>query len=452
MSRSKRFSTIVPTLLALTPITCLADAYPALSPPTVAPEPRWADVLSAPQLAQPAAGVTEWTWHKSEDGSAPSAAEQKMLWFMNRARSNPVAEGVWLAESEHDDIAGGREFFNVDTTLLKSDFGAFPARAPSAFDIRLHAASLAHSLDLIARDTQDHTGQIDKVTNSGFDCNGGRFSVFAFARSALYGHAALNIDWGGTAATGGVQDPPGHRYAIMGDFDVSLSNVGLALVEESNPATSVGPMVFSGAYCHADGSDHNRFLVGTVWNDLDGDDEYDAGEGLANVTVKPNAGDFFAVTGVAGGFAIPMAAPGSFSITFTGGGMGSASMSRAVDVGDESVLLDLNVAAIDGDVDGVIDVDDNCPNKANASQLDTDGDGQGNDCDTDDDGDGMPDAFEADVGLDPLNASDALIDSDNDGISNYEEYLAGSDPFLTPAEQTARIHAIISAINTLLSD
>jgi len=44
------------------------------------------------------------------------------------------------------------------------------------------------------------------------------------------------------------------------------------------------------------------------------------------------------------------------------------------------------------------------------------------------DGDGMPDAWEATFGLDPDDPSDAALDTDADGLSNLQEYLAGTYP------------------------
>ena len=62
-------------------------------------------------------------------------------------------------------------------------------------------------------------------------------------------------------------------------------------------------------------------------------------------------------------------------------------------------MADVTVGT-DGDEDGVLDDDDNCPSIMNAGQTDTDFDGQGDLCDSDDDDDGVPDVADA-YPLDP---------------------------------------------------
>ncbi|OZG70831.1 hypothetical protein BTA51_23615 [Hahella sp. CCB-MM4] len=81
----------------------------------------------------------------------------------------------------------------------------------------------------------------------------------------------------------------------------------------------------------------------------------------------------------------------------------------------------------------VLTVTDGSSNTALAAfsievELDTDGDGEADSVDTDDDNDGMSDEYELNVGLDPLDSSDADGDLDGDTISNYQESVDGTDP------------------------
>ena len=54
---------------------------------------------------------------------------------------------------------------------------------------------------------------------------------------------------------------------------------------------------------------------------------------------------------------------------------------------------------------------------------------------TDTDGDQMPDAWEVIQGLDPYDPEDAEGDADNDSLSNQDEYLNGTDPWEPDSDQ-----------------
>ncbi len=83
---------------------------------------------------------------------------------------------------------------------------------------------------------------------------------------------------------------------------------------------------------------------------------------------------------------------------------------------NDSALTGFFYPEKDGDGDGIIDKNDNCPNASNPDQADTDGDGVGNVCDSDDDNDGLPDTDEGTIGTNPVDP-----DTDDDGIKDGQD-------------------------------
>jgi len=286
-------------------------------------------MLSTPMAAS--AQAIEWLEHKSVDGSNPSPDEQKMLFLLNRARTNPQAEGPFLKGLVSDaTIADEYSGHGVDLDLMSSEIASLNAMAPLAYNHDLAQSQRQHNLWLIREnENRSHgaivedcvdpgfgTSMIGLVNqacratdyHAGFDYNFVRYNLNAQAKSAEHYHASLTVDWGVNPFTGnissGMQDPRGHR---INRLDPNATLIGLAAEKDKDAETTkVGKLATSEIITKDRLNPGRRYLVGTVWQDLNGNGLYDKGEGIPGVRVEPENGQYFAVTGYAGGYALPM--------------------------------------------------------------------------------------------------------------------------------------------------
>jgi len=103
---------------------------------------------------------------------------------------------------------------------------------------------------------------------------------------------------------------------------------------------AVCALVALGAGCS---TANKPFLTGVVFSDANASGEYDAGEGLAGVTVQVMAADGTTVTTTtktAGGYCLEVENPGSYTVTVSGAPL-TAPVSLAVNVQNANVKVDV---------------------------------------------------------------------------------------------------------------
>ncbi|MBI2876401.1 MAG: carboxypeptidase regulatory-like domain-containing protein [Candidatus Tectomicrobia bacterium] len=273
----------------------------------------------------------------------PTDEEQFMLELINRARANPPAEGVRLADTPDPEVQRAMTSFNVDRNQLKADFADYPVQPPLAFNAKLLQAARRHSNDMAAHDFQGHEGSEEdrkstpdtRITDAGYLWQSLGENVYAYAESVFYGHAGFVVDWGVPSL--------GHRRnAINFDNSNRFREVGISIVHEDKPGTEVGPLVISQDFAEP----LNRgsifvFIVGVVFHDANANGFYDPGEGRSGVTILPDRGTYYAVTSASGGYAIPIE-PGAGEVTLqvSGGGL-PEEQSRGVSIGSVNVKADV---------------------------------------------------------------------------------------------------------------
>jgi Ca2+-binding RTX toxin-like protein len=264
----------------------------------------------------------------------PSAFEQLTLELINQARLNPHGEYARWVTNGPANVKSALDFFNVDLVLLKQQFNALTPVAPVAWNLKLGDSAQTHTNLMAEQDEQSHDlegepslGQ--RFINAGYkNFTSISENIFAFAQDAQHAHAAFMIDWGNTPT--GIQNPPGHRNAIM---NATFTEAGIGRAADSNPATEVGPNLVTHHFGNRSG--YTSQITGVIFNDADGDRFYDIGEGKGGTTISAATGS--TTNWSSGGYNLDLAA-GTHTLTFSGP-LGTAKIK--VKLGAENIKVDM---------------------------------------------------------------------------------------------------------------
>ena len=206
---------------------------------------------------------------------------------------SPADELNLLLNSGDRTIDSALDFFNVNIATLTQQWNQLSPIAPLAWSSFLNDSAETHNGFMIREDQQSHNlpgelGLGPRITNAGYTgWNTVSESIFAFGNSVFQSHAAFAIDWGFSPT--GIQDPPGHRDAIM---DPDFREVGIDIIAEANSNTRVGPLVITQHFGNRFELGNQSYLLGSVFDDLNSNTFYDPGEGVNDVTINIRGNNF----------------------------------------------------------------------------------------------------------------------------------------------------------------
>jgi uncharacterized protein YkwD len=250
--------------------------------------------------------------------------EQYLLELINDARMDPMGDAArYIASyapltSAQSDIQQALVFFGVDGAQLLAAFQGLAPAAPLAFNDVLAGGARAHDNAMIAAGAQSHQlpGEASfatRLTTEGYAYQAAGENIYAYATDMLYAQAGFMVDWGGSAATGGMQAPAGHRINIMNPV---YREAGVGVVVGSG-ANGVGPNVVTEDLGTTGAM--GAFILGVAYTDSNHNNFYDVGEGVAGLVV--GIGTSSVASTSSGGYTLTTGLTGLQTVQLTGGGL-----------------------------------------------------------------------------------------------------------------------------------
>ncbi len=267
------------------------------------------------------------------DFGDPTAEEQQYLEYINRARANPLAEGVLLAATKDLAVLQAYNYapsppntgWIVDLTMMQDEFNLLTSAPPLASNAKLMGTSRGHSAWMLANATQTHdegssNTYSSRITNAGYSSAFAGENISASTYSVWYGHAGFEVDWGQDGygqMHGGMQGPPrGHRTNI---HNANYREIGVGCLSGSNSGTNgwVGPQLVTQDFGAQTSSP--SFGTGVAYYDLNANNFYDVGEEISGLTVNVSGASYYCTTASGGGWVIPVPTDAATrTVSFTG--------------------------------------------------------------------------------------------------------------------------------------
>lgn len=208
----------------------------------------------------------------------PTPEETLIVEYLNRFRADPVAEMEIIAPPNK---SGG----GVDWKMFRDEMKQLKPMPPMVFNLDLLDAARKHSYYMVHNglghdETPGKTGfygagPADRIKLSGFKGGGWAENAFAGSRGAWDSHEGFIVD-AGPGGPGGMQPGRGHRKNMM------------AAYREIGPGGVPNDRGLS--VTHDFGSRDVRMAGGVVYIDANGNNFYDVGEGVGQVTISSSDG------------------------------------------------------------------------------------------------------------------------------------------------------------------
>jgi hypothetical protein len=258
---------------------------------------------------------------------AVSPEEQFFIYRLNRARFDPAAYQQEAGLPISLDTVAARPPLAVNTSLDSS--AEFKAEELAQYGYFAHQSAVTGVWpNKLVRDNGYPLPATLQVGGSNYLLPDNGNSVESLA--AGYGSAVSAMD--GLIVDQGI-NPPGHRQHLLGMTPLYAEYREIGIGHAYNSSSPYGN--YWAIHLTASNTQQS-FLTGVVHADANGNQRYDAGEGLGGVTIT--VGDQQAITNPAGGWSLPVAA-GQYVVTAAGGGFAGQS-SVPVDIGSENVEVD----------------------------------------------------------------------------------------------------------------